>query len=258
MGLKGAVLGDIGGSLSEFESIELQRKTTDFYQWDSAFTDDTVESVAVKMAIIQKRPYRDVLLEMGRKYLFVGYGGSFHQFLANPDTAPLNSYGDGAIMRVSYIGTCFETLKETEKEAEKSAICTHNSEEAIRGAKAIAGCIFLAEHGSTKEEILYYAAKYYPSEQYEYSVMRPLAEYQKYYKFEVRCDNVAPVAIRCFYESENFLSFLQKVHYIGGDTDTLGAAGGGIAESFYHSTGLEEEKLLSYYLDDTLLKWILK
>lgn len=256
MGLRGAILGDIGGSLAEFQNIEQQRKMTDFFKWNSVFTDDTIQSVAVKMALLQNRPYRDVLLEMGRKYLFVGYGGGFHRFLDDPDNAFCGSYANGAAMRVSYIGTHFHTLEEAEKEAEKSAVVTHNSEESIRGAKVTAGCIFLAEHNSSKEEILAYAAQYYPLELFEYSVLRPLSEYCSRYKFEVRCDNSVPVAIRCFYESSSYISFLQKVHMVGGDTDTLGAIGGGIAESFYRGTGLDEDKLLAYYLDNTLWEWV--
>ena len=251
-------MGDIGGSLAEFMPIEQQRSVQTFYHKESVFTDDTIESIAIKMAIMQKRPYRDVLLEMGRRYLFVGYGGSFHRFLKDPNHARTDSYGDGAAMRVSYIGTCFDTLEETEAEAERSACCTHKSEEAIRGAKTVAGCIFLAEHGRSKSEILQYAAKKYPTDQYRYSVERPLSEYQEEYTFEVRCDKTVPVAIRCFYESDDYLSFLQKVHFIGGDTDTIGSIGGGIAESYYHVTGLDEKNLLHYYLDDALYEWVMK
>ena len=258
MGLIGAILGDIGGSLAEFMPIQQQRSVTNFYHKQAVFTDDTVQSIAIKIAIMQKRPYRDVLLEMGNRYLFVGYGGSFHKFLNDPDVARTDSYGNGAAMRVSYIGTCFNTLEETEAEAERSANCTHNCEEAIRGAKTVAGCIFLAEHGSSKDEIYQYAIQRYPAEQYLYSVERPLSDYFESYTFEVRCDNTVPVAIRCFYESQDYFSFLQKVHSIGGDTDTLGAMGGGIAESFYHGTGLDEKKLLQYYLDDTLYTWAMK
>ena len=258
LGLIGAILGDIAGSLSEFQPIDQQRKTKHFYCERAVFTDDTIQSIAVKMAIMQKRPYKDVLLEMGKKYLFVGYGGLFHKFLKDPDHARTDSYGDGAVMRVSYIGTCFDTLEETVAEAERSAYCTHNSEEAIRGVRTVTGCIFLAEHGKSKEEILQYAASRYPIDQYQYSVERPLAEYQQGYSFEVRCDNTVPVAIRCFYESNDYFSFLQKVHFIGGDTDSLGAIGGGIAESYYHGTGLDEKKLLQQYLDDTLYEWVMK
>ena len=257
MGLKGAILGDIAGSLAEFEEGQHEWRKTNFFEPNSVFTDDTVESIAIKEAFLTGRSYKELLVEWGKRYIFVGYGGSFHKFLNDPQNAPNNSYGDGAVMRVSYLGTCFDTIEETEREAELSAIFTHNSTEAICGAKTVAGCIFLAEHNYTKNEILKYAANRYPLNKYKYSVLRPLADYRNEYKFEVRCDNTVPVAIRCFYESKNYLNFLQNVHYIGGDTDTLGAIGGGIAESFYKETGFNEDKLLRYYLDDTMLKWVL-
>lgn len=255
MGIKGAILGDIAGSAAEFKSIHEQRNTNVFFTDNSVFTDDTVETICVKIALLQKRSYQDVLLEIGNKYLFIGYGGSFHNFLKDPINSSKDSYGDGAAMRVSFIGTCFDSLELTEREAERSTLCTHNCQEAIRGAKVTAGCIFLAEHGASKEAILDYAFSSY-NDEFEYSVQKPLSAYRESYCFEVRCDNVVPVAIRCFYESDDFISFLQKIHYIGGDTDTLGAIGGGIAESYYKTTGLNDDVLFNRYLDDTLLKWL--
>ena len=85
--------------------------------------------------------------------------------------------------------------------AAASAKCTHNSYEGIKGAKAIAGCVYLAKKGSSKEEILKYAQALYPVEKYEYPPERKLREYRETYKFEVSCQNFVPVAIRCFLES---------------------------------------------------------
>ncbi len=43
-------------------------------------------------------------------------------------------------------------------------------------------------------------------------------------------------ALRCFYESEDYHSFLVNVISLDCDTDTLGAIGGGVAEEFYKKT----------------------
>lgn len=53
-------------------------------------------------------------------------------------------------------------------------------------------------------------------------------------------------------ESEDYESFLRNVYSLPCDMDTLCAIGGGIAEEFYHGTGLDEDKLLKKYLDTEL------
>ena len=257
MGIIGAVLGDIAGSLAEFKSIDVQRNTIEYYKRNSVFTDDTIQSIAIKRAILEKRAFFDVLMEMGRRYLYVGFGGNFQKLLDKSELARTDSYANGSAMRVSFIGTYFETLKEVERVAKQSAICTHNSLEAIKGATVTAGCVYLAERGASKNDILDYAYQFYHDE-YRYHVKRELSDYRDDYKIEVRCDYSVPVAIRCFYESDDFLTTIRKVHYIGGDTDTIGAISGGIAESYYKKTGLDTEKLLRYYLDDTLYNWVMK
>ncbi len=256
MGMIGAILGDIAGSLIEFEKRVDDWDTREFFQKNSVFTDDTVQNIAIKSAVLSGTDYRDALLSWCRKYLYVGYGGNFHKFLDHPETYENLSYGNGAAMRVSYIGEHFHTLSKVEAEAEKSAKATHDSPEAIRGAKAIAGCVFLAEHGESKESILHYAKHYYPASSCPYAVDVPLCDYRDHYQFEVRCDLSVPVAIRCFIESKDYQSFLRKVYYINGDSDTIGAMGGGIAASFYHTTGLPEQELLKKYLDLTLYEWV--
>lgn len=61
-----------------------------------------------------------------------------------------------------------------------------------------------------------------------------------------------PVTVRCFLESDDYESFLRNVFSLPCDVDTLCAIGGGIAEEFYHGTGLDEDRLLRKYLDEDL------
>ena len=59
-------------------------------------------------------------------------------------------------MRVSPIGWIHASLEETLAEAKRSAEVTHNHPEGIKGAQAIAACVFLARIGKNKEEIKEY------------------------------------------------------------------------------------------------------
>lgn len=114
-------------------------------------------------------------------------------------------------MSIAAIGEIADSLSEAEEMAATSAKCTYNSYEEIKGAKAIAGCVYLAKKGSSKEEILKYAQASYPREKYAYSPKRKLREYRDTFKFEVSCQNFIPVAIRCFLENTDFESCLRNV-----------------------------------------------
>lgn len=92
----------------------------------------------------------------------------------------------------------------------------------------------------------------YPAEIYQYSVAHRLDEYRSSYKWDVSCQGSVPVTVRCFLESDDYESFLRNVFSLPCDVDTLCAIGGGIAEEFYHGTGLDEDRLLRKYLDEDL------
>ena len=157
-------------------------------------------------------------------------------------------------MRCSYIGEYFNTESEVIEWATKSAECTHNHPEGIKGAVVTSMCIYMAKKGASKAEILDYARKQYPMTSYEYSVEYELNKYRDTYKWDVSCQGSVPVAIRCFLDSEDYESFIRNVLSLNCDTDTLCAIGGGIAEEFYQGTGFNEEWILKNYLDDDLYK----
>ena len=157
-------------------------------------------------------------------------------------------------MRCSYIGEYFNCEKAVTEWAKKSAECTHNHPEGIKGAVVIAMCIYIARTGAIKPDIYNYVKRLYPKEDYRYSVERRLNEYRDTYRWDVSCQGSVPVAIRCFLESEDYESFLRNVFSLRCDMDTLCAIGGGIAEEFYKETGFDNEYLLKEYLDDKLYR----
>lgn len=71
----GAIIGDIVGSRFEFNN---HRSTEfEFFHRDCNFTDDTVMTIAVADAIMNNRPFGEVMLEYGNKYPNRGYGARF-------------------------------------------------------------------------------------------------------------------------------------------------------------------------------------
>lgn len=222
----GAVCGDILGSSYEWESV----KNLDFplCTGDDVFTDDTVCTIAVADAILNKKPMGETLQKWCRRYPYAGYGGSFRRWIRNENPQPYNSWGNGAAMRVSAAGALATSLEEALELAELSAEVTHNHPEGIKGAKAVAAAIYLAKEGSTKNEI-----KKYIEENFCYDLGRDYQEIQPGYSFDVSCMGSVPESIICFLEAPSYEDTIRYAIAMGGDADTMAAIAGSIAAAYY-------------------------
>lgn len=108
-----------------------------------------------------------------------------------------------------------------------------------------------------KDEIYDYVLSQYPTDKYIFSIDKSMVYLREHYSWDVTCMTSVPVAIRCFYESGSYISFIRNVFSLECDCDTLCAIGGAVAEEFYHGTGLDDDKILRHYLDDRLYNiWI--
>jgi ADP-ribosylglycohydrolase len=243
----GAIIGDIIGSVYEWNNI----KTKDFPLFSERcfFTDDTVMTISKAEGLMNggsADSFAAAMKKYGRMYPDAGYGGRFAGWLLSEDTHPYNSWGNGSAMRVSPAAWAFDTLAEVEKYAEISAAVTHNHPEGIKGAKATAAAIFLARKGKTKSEI-----KDYEESRYGYDLSRTLDEIRPDYHFNESCQGTVPEAITAFLESSDFEDALRNAISLGGDSDTLAAITGSIAEAAYGIPDEIKEKALTF-LDDHL------
>jgi ADP-ribosylglycohydrolase len=244
----GAIVGDIVGSVYEWNNI----KTKDFplFSPECFFTDDTVMTLATAEGLMNgasKEAFIKAMKRYGRLYPYAGYGGRFGNWLFSDDTSPYNSWGNGSAMRVSPVAWAFSTLSEVERYAEISAAVTHNHPEGIKGARATAAAIFLARTGASKEE-----TKAYIEKQYRYDLDRTLDEIRPHYRFDESCQGTVPEAIIAFLESVSFEDALRNAVSLGGDSDTLAAITGSIAEAAYGVSEDIKERAMSI-LDDFLL-----
>ena len=257
MAVIGAILGDISGSQYEHRRPkDLDYKNYDIFTDNCSFTDDTVMTLATKLAVTINIPFANTYRELGRKYPYVGYGGRFKRWLYSDDAGAYNSFGNGSAMRCSYIGEHFNTEKEVTEWAIKTAECTHDHPEGIKCAVVTTMCIYMVRTGASKADVFEYVKRQYPKDSYEYSVEYRIEDYKDTYRWDVSCQGSVPVAVRCFLESDNYESFIRNVYSLSCDVDTLCAIGGGIAEEFYHGTGLDEDELLQRYLDDCLYQLV--
>jgi ADP-ribosylglycohydrolase len=145
-----------------------------------------------------------------------------------------------------------------QQKARESAEVTHNDPEGIKGAVVTATCIWMARHGKTKQEIYAYVLAEYPPGKYEYGIDMDMEYLRDEYEWDVSCQGSVPVAMRCFYESDSYESFLRNVFSLFCDCDTLCCIGGGVAEEFYKGTGFDAERLLERYLTKDLLQILRK
>lgn len=248
----GAILGDIVGSVYEFNNI----KTKQFilFSPNGFFTDDTVMTVAVADALLFSDTsnipaFQRLLVERmhlyGTLYPDRGYGNRFLCWLNEGDSKPYNSFGNGSAMRVSPVAFYARTLDEALLLAQASAAVTHNHPEGIKGACATAGAIFLAKSGESKQEIRRFIERYY-------NMSFTLDDIRPSYRFYETCEESVPQALEAFLESESFEDAIRCAISIGGDSDTVAAITGGVAEAFYGIPKDLKKKTLAY-LDPRLL-----
>ena len=241
----GAIAGDIIGSVYEWNN----RKVKDFplFTQGCCYTDDSVLTIALADTLLTGVPYPENLKKFYRLYSACGYGASFRRWASSHDSAPYNSWGNGAAMRISPVGYAFDELETVLREAATFTVPTHNHPEGIKGGQAVAAAIFLARTGKTKQEIHDYV-----EEQFGYDVSRPLNEIRPTYAFDVSCQGTVPQAIRAFLESTSFEDAIRNAISLGGDSDTLACITGGIAQSFYGGVPLDIQQAVYAILDERL------
>lgn len=229
----GAIIGDIVGSRFEWDNIKT--KEFDFLTYKCFVTDDSIMSLAVAKAIVQcdgdysalSKNAVKYMQEIGRPYPFCGYGGMFRQWMYSDDPKPYGSYGNGAAMRVSACGFAATSMAEAIELSRKVTEVTHNHPEGIKGAEATTVAIYMARTGSSILEIREYINNNY------YPMNFTLDGIRDSYFFNETCQDTVPQAIMAFWESENFEDAIRNAISIGGDSDTLAAITGGIAEAYY-------------------------
>ncbi len=247
----GAVIGDIAGSRFEFNNH--RSKKYDLFTAECEFTDDTVMTVAVGLAIVNsgkdlnKLPALTVeyMRSFGRAYPLRGYGVNFSYWLESEKPEPYYSYGNGAAMRVSACGFMGKTLEEVKLLSAAVTGVTHNHPEGLKGAEATAAAIFLARKGYDKNKI-----KDYITENY-YPIDFTLDGIREMYQFDESCQMTVPQALEAFFESDDFEDAIRNATSVGGDSDTIAAITGAVAEAYY---GIPEKlkKAALGFLDENL------
>ena len=246
----GAIIGDIAGSRFEWNNTKSKEFELLSHIKGCKVTDDSIMSLAVAQAILDSNGDTAALnqhavtrmRELGRKYPHAGYGGNFHKWIYDSNPHPYNSWGNGAAMRVSPCGFAATSLDEAKTFAKAVTEVTHNHPEGIKGAEATAVAVYVARSGESMIEIRDYIETHY------YRIKFKLADIRANYTFDVSCQGSVPQALEAFFESTSFEDAIRNAVSIGGDSDTIAAITGGIAEAYY-GIPVDIRKLALTFLD---------
>jgi len=220
----GAIAGDMIGSPYERYPI----KHTNFDPVVSAFTDDTVLTIAIAYSILHEAGIASSLKKFAEKYYNLPYGAGFRRWIRSWDNKPYNSFGNGSAMRVSPVGYAYDSVEEVLHQAKRTAEVTHNHPEGIKGARATALAIYLARIGESKETI-----RKEITDRFSYDLNRTVDEIRPDYRFDVTCQGSVPESIVAFLDSSNWEDAVKKSISLGGDSDTMACITGGIAQAYY-------------------------
>ena len=260
----GAIIGDMVGSIYEFHPHK--SKDFDIYNTKMRMTDDSYLTLAVAKTLMKHYPIKydeesikaiqeDLAKEFVSTFfahIRAGFGKMFFDWcLTCKNTGKIahayNSFGNGSAMRISPVGWIASSEEEVKQLSKIVTEITHNHPEGLKGAEAVAMCIYLALHGYTKEQIKERMIKdYYP----EIATL-DYEELVRTYKFNATCQGSVPQAIYCFLISNSLPDTIRNCISIGGDCDTTAAMAGSIAEAYYQKDELSkfEDDYIFFMLD---------
>lgn len=231
----GAIIGDIIGSA--YESTGIKTKRFLLFPMNTSITDDSIMTVAVSRALMswnrEKESLHDAMIRSMRKYGWKypdppgQYDIKFQKWLTSYSAARYNSCDNGSAMRVSPCGLLATSLEEALELAHVTTEVSHNTNEAIKGAMAVAAAVYLAKTGSSKEEICQYIQAEF------YLMNRSLDELRLTYQYDKSCQGSVPQAILAFLESRSYEDAIRNAISLGGDANTMATIAGSIAWSYY-------------------------
>lgn len=242
--IQGTALGDIAGALFEgHDSIPnwySDKFASDIlYMERMSFTDDTILSVATIDALQNKKSFGETYAQYCIKYPS-SYGTNFINWALSDKKEPYNSCGNGSAMRVSPVAAFVTSIEECERLAKESAMPTHNHPEGVKGAVVTAHMVYMALHGESKEAIIEYGISQYP-ETVKRLKSRNKKPVERENEFYILCQDIMPLVIASFANTNDFETCIYDAICQGGDTDTQAAIAGAIAGAYYKSFSKESE-----------------
>ena len=223
----GGIVGDIIGSTRERENVKIE--DFELFPQGSRFTDDTVMTLAVAQWLMTDLEHTEAGLIkcmqfLGRKYPNAGYGGTFRKWLESENPQPYGSFSNGSAMRVSPVGLYANSMEEVLELARVTASVSHNHSEGIKGAQAIAACVFIKR---TERFDVTGKMKRFVKEHFGYNLDVDLRKIRPDYgvigsdnRVDTTCQGCVPISIMAFLqESYDAEKAIRLAISMGGDSD---------------------------------------
>ena len=244
--MRGAIIGDIVGSIYEPKQHRIKTKNFPFFGEDCRFTDDSVCTAAVADTLLHNLPPAETMRAWGRRHPRCGFSQIFTRWIYSEADAPNCTFRNGAAMRVSPAAFVHrKDLGAALAAADKVTVISHDHPEGIKGARATTHAIWLAYQGKKPVDIREVIAK-----EYGYDLTQTVDEIRPEYAFDMTCQGTVPQAITCALESESFEDAVRNAISLGGDSDTLGAIAGPIAEALHGIPDDFKTYVETHYLAD--------
>jgi ADP-ribosylglycohydrolase len=224
----GTIIGDIIGSAYEFHNC----RRTDFeplFHTKARFTDDTVCTIAVADALTRGVGPQAGLIDWCQRHAENGgWGKRFALWFMGDNPQPYGSWGNGAAMRISPVGFLATTEEEAIAWADHVTNLTHNHPDAIASAQAVALAIYWAKRKVSAADVTTRL-----TERYSYNLAQTPNDIRPTYKRTESAAGSVPQALVCALQSTSFEHAIRTAVSIGGDSDTIAAIAGGIAEAMH-------------------------
>ena len=243
----GAIIGDIVSSRYETRESNILSKDFPLFDSDCTFTDDTVMTLATAEICIVGFDYddedggeakfvSDVYKKWCKRFPNRSYDNKTREWYNSDDVVSTQpSIANGAAMRIAPAAWFAFSLKEAQQSAKFLSEITHEGE-GVTGAQAIASAVYMAfvldDKDNAKEEI-----KKYIETTYRYNLSIPLADAHEVYGHRASKGSLAsksvPAAILAFLHGSDFEDVIRTAVSLGGDSGTIAAMAGSIAEAYY-------------------------
>lgn len=229
----GTVIGDIIGSVYEFKN--LRRKDFEpLFHPQARFTDDTVCTVAIADALTRGMDPQTTLIDWCRRYAENGgWGKRFAEWFMDDNPQPYGSWGNGAAMRISPVGLLASSEEEAIAWSDAATVITHNHPDGMASARAVALAIYWARHKTDAQTIAQNLTG-----RFGYDLNATPDTIRLTYTRTESAAGSVPQAIVCALQSSSYEDAIRNAISIGGDSDTIAAIAGGIAEALH---GLPQE-----------------
>jgi ADP-ribosylglycohydrolase len=224
--MKGAIIGDIIGSAF----IKENGLTTDIQLFKpiSAFTDDTVLTLATADSVLNGKDYKASLIEWVTKFPEAGYKPQFLEWIRGGAKDNYLSDGDGAARRISPIGFAATSLEDALTQAKETTRITHNIPIRIEASQAAAAAIYMAKNGATRKEI-----KAFTSVHFNYDLTLNV----DYWKIELKSNKPlatpVPPALAAFLQASDYEETIRLAIAMGGPSNTIACIAGALAQAYF-------------------------